>query len=121
MMTDVTYVGLQEEHTFSDKVPLLMWIVEEANLFGVRIKIVQCCLFSVIVLMVIPSILAYYTTTSLQRRVMKCITCTGRMAHNVFNDASVLGAIMEGNPDEAPCHPQVPMEEEVTAILGKET
>ncbi len=40
---------------------------------------------------------------------------------DVFNDADtdVLGEIEEGNPDEEPCHPQVPMEKEVHAIRGK--
>jgi hypothetical protein len=96
-------------------------------------------------------VLAYYTTTSSQWRVTKCITCTGRIEYvskkkgndgkegpippiavgdlpppppnetvlDVFNDANVLGKIEEGNSDKAPCHPQVPIEEELTAILGK--
>ena len=40
LMTDVTKYGLQKGYTFPDKEPLLMRIAKEANLFGVRIKIV---------------------------------------------------------------------------------
>jgi hypothetical protein len=40
-MVEVADAQLLEGHTFSDKEIVLMRIVEEANLYGVRIKIIR--------------------------------------------------------------------------------
>jgi hypothetical protein len=83
-MVEVANAPLLEGHTFPDKEIVLIRIVEEANLYGVRIKIIRsdglqvdtrgvnCDPFHVI---------TYYGTTAFKWKVTKCTTQNGRLAY----------------------------------------
>ena len=71
-MTEVVEFALAEGHTFPDKETLLMQIREEANLFGVWIKIVRSDSFDEDVHGCNGG------TTGLKWKVTKCIAQNGR-------------------------------------------
>jgi hypothetical protein len=71
-MTEVAEFALLEGHTFPDKETVLMRIGEEANLYGVRIKIVRSDSFQVYVRGAngdLFHVLAYYGTMALKWKV----------------------------------------------------
>jgi hypothetical protein len=83
-MVEVTNAPLLEGHTFPDKEIVLLWIVEESNLYGVRIKIIWSDGFQVDArgVNVDPfHVVAYYSTTAFKWKVTKCITRDGRLAY----------------------------------------
>jgi hypothetical protein len=83
-VVEVTNAPLLEGHVFSDKEIVLMWIVEEANLYGVRIKIIRSDVFQVEARGVNGDpfhVVACYGTTAFKWKVTKCITWNGRLAY----------------------------------------
>jgi hypothetical protein len=83
-MVEVTNAPLLEGHTFPDKEIVLMRIVKEANLYGVRIKIIWSDGFQVDAKGVNGDPfhgVAYYGATALKWKVTKCITWNGRLAY----------------------------------------
>jgi hypothetical protein len=83
-MVEVTNAPLLEGHTFPDKEIVLMRIVEEANLYGVRINIIRSDGFQVDARGVNGDpfhVVAYYGTTAFKWKVSKCITWNGRLAY----------------------------------------
>ncbi len=83
-MVEVTNAPLLEGHTFPDKEIALMRIVEEANLYGVRIKIIQSDGFQVDARGVNGDpfhVVTYYGTAVFKWKVTKCITWNGRLAY----------------------------------------
>ncbi len=83
-MVEVTNAPFLEGHTFPDKEIVLMRIVEEANLYGVWIKIIRSDGLQVDArgLNGYPfHVVAYYGTTAFRWKVTKCITWSGRQAY----------------------------------------
>ncbi len=84
-MVDVTNFPLLEGQTFPDKETLLMWIVQEADLYGLWITIVCSDGFQVDVRGAIGDpfyVLSYYGVTAIEWKVTKCITRNaGKMAY----------------------------------------
>jgi hypothetical protein len=83
-MVEVADAPLLEGHTFPDKEIILMRIVEEANLYGVRIKIIWSDGLQVNARGVNGDpfhVVAYYGTTAFKWKVTKCITRNGRLAY----------------------------------------
>ncbi len=83
-MVEVTNAPLLEGHTFPDKEIILMRIVEEANLYGVLIKIIRSDGFQMDARGVNGDpfhVVAYYGTTAFKWKVTKCITRNGRLAY----------------------------------------
>jgi hypothetical protein len=83
-MVEVTDAPLLEGHTFSDKEIVLMKIVEEANLYGVRIKIIWSDGLQVDARGINGDpfhVVAYHGTTAFKWKVTKCITWNGRLAY----------------------------------------
>ncbi len=83
-MVEVTNAPLLEGHTFPDKEIVLMRIVEEANLYGVRIKIIRSDGLQVDARGLNGDpfhFVAYYGTTAFRWMVTKCITWNGRLAY----------------------------------------
>ncbi len=81
---EVTNAPLLEGHTFPDKEIVLMRIIEEANLYSVRIKIIRSDGFQVDARGVNGDpfyVVAYYGTTAFKWKVTKCITWNGRLAY----------------------------------------
>lgn len=85
LMTEVAEFPLAEGQTFPDKDTLLIRIGEEANLYGVRTKIVRSDAFQVDVRGMKGDpfhVLAYYGTNALRWRVTKCSTRSGRQVYS---------------------------------------
>jgi hypothetical protein len=83
-MVEVTDAPLLEGHTFPDKKIVLMKIVEEANLYGVRIKIIWSDGLQVDARGLNGDpfhVVAFYGTTAFKWKVTKCITQNGRLAY----------------------------------------
>ena len=83
-MSEVAQFALLEGHTFPDKETLLMRIGEEANLYGVRIKIVRSDTFQVDVRGAYGDPfhgLGYYGTMASKWKVTKCSTRNGRKVY----------------------------------------
>ncbi len=82
-MVEVTNAPLLEGHTFLDKEIVLMRIVEEANLYGVGIKIIRSDGLQVDARGLNGDpfhVVAYYGPTAFKWKVTKCITWSGRLA-----------------------------------------
>jgi hypothetical protein len=83
-MVEVTDAPLLEGHTFPDKEIVLIRILEEANLYGVRIKIIWSDGLQVDARGFNGDpfhVVAYYGTTAFKWKVTKCITRNGRLAY----------------------------------------
>jgi hypothetical protein len=83
-MVEMTNAPLLEGHTFPDKEVVLMRIVEEANLYGVWIKIIWSDGLQVDARGLNGDpfhVIAYYGTTAFKWKVTKCITWNGRLAY----------------------------------------
>ncbi len=81
---EVTNAPLLKGHTFPDKKIVLMSIMEEANLYGVWIKIIRSDGLQVDARGLNGDpfhIVAYYGTTAFKWKVTKCITRSGRLAY----------------------------------------
>jgi hypothetical protein len=83
-MVEVTDAPLLEGHTFPDKEIVLMRIMEEANLYGVWVKIIWSDGLQLDARGLNGDpfrVVAYYGTTVFKWKVTKCITQNGRLAY----------------------------------------